>query len=354
MRKVLIISYVPPYNRQGYDLAESLRNSGFSVRLFQQDGEDNAEKQIKGIKIIRAHGFFHKVHSLHNFLAFFFNTLFFSKQIVICVGRPMLVLGAIYKIVFGAKLIWYSLEFTNLRWLDRFIYRNCVSGYIDVEENRQRAIFNQYGDKSAALVIYNMPHYMDEVIGGKLRSYLATKYKVQSDEKLIVFAGSYQTYACPETMLAASKMFGQGRRLIMMLFGCPDDFKSDNDQCIIIPPVRGAEFYEWLKDADCALLPYEDECDFNVMNCSPQKIFDCFAVGIPFVVSDRPIARKLYSDLPSCCVFCDFTDPDDIVKKVNVAVDLKSEVSGKMIALHHSKYNYDNMSNSICELIEKV
>ena len=352
---ILIISYVPPYNRQGFDIAESLRSVGYDVRLYQMNGISDKSKNIIGVKCTKPHGAFHKFHMILNLMRFLFRTLFRKKDIVICIGKPMLILGGFYNIFFRSKLIWYSLEYSKLGALDRFVYQKCVSGYIDVEENRREAIFAEYGGKAKSLVCYNMPNLRTKsIIGGKLRNYLKKECGLIGDEQVIIYAGSYQSYACLDNIVKVSQSFDENRKLVLMMYGIPDHLKSLSKKCIVVPPVHGEDFYEWLSDADCALLPYESKDDFNVQNCSPQKIFDCYCVGVPYIASNRPLIRKCLAPYPDAGIVCDFTNIDDIKTKIETLLSSQLDRRTTMQTLHKERFNYGVFREKTESLINSV
>ena len=354
-KSILVISYVPSYNRQGYDFAACLRDAGYNVRLYQMNGVDDRQREVYGVRCVKPTGVFHKLKMLRNLLAFLVRTLFVGKSIVVCVGKPMLVLGGLYHVLFGSKLIWYSLEYSRLGLMDRWVYQSCVSGYVDVEEHRREAIFTQYGKKDASLVCYNMPHLLhDAIAGGRLRAFLRDKHGMTGKEKLVVYAGSYQKYACLENIVCASVSFPESWKLILMTYGLPGELGVGSKNCIVVPPVGGEEFYNWLADADCALLPYEDKEDFNVLNCSPQKIFDCYCVGVPYVASDRPIVKKVLACCPGAGAVCDFTCVNSIREAVIRVGEVKRRIGCKMQELHANRFNYDIMKSSFRDLIERV
>lgn len=354
-KSVLIISYVPNYNRQGYDFAECMRNSGYDVRLFQMDGITDAKTGVIGIKCIKPHGWFHKFHMLRNFVVFFFKTAFAKKDIVVCIGKPMLVLGGIYNKFFGSKLVWYSLEYSKLGCINRYVYQKCVAGYIDVEENRRIAIFAEYGEKQNSLVCYNMPHLHEKpIVGGRLRKYLKDTYGLSGDEQLIVYAGSFQGYACLDNIVRASRRFPTNRKLVLMTYGLPKELMNTASNCIVVPPVNGDDFYEWLADADCALLPYEDDEDFNVQHCSPQKLFDCYVVGVPYVASNRPLLRNVLGRCLEAGVLCDFKSSDEIVHAVNEILLRGNRPRNEMRRLHQTVFNYWEMSRSLEHMINAI
>ena len=354
-KSVLIISYVPHYNRQGYDLAECLKDAGYTVSLFQRDGLTDISRGVFGVRCIRPQGIFHKFHMIYNLFKFLLKTFFVRKQIIVCVGKPMLVLCGFYSFVFGSKLIWYSLEYSKLGAIDRFVYKHCVSGYIDVEENRRNAIFEEYGKKNISIICHNMPHLHSLPIkGGKLREYLKINHGIEGDTRLVIYAGSYQPYACLDNIVEASCCFDANIKLVLMTYCLPTKNNFFSANCIVVPPVQGDEFYEWLADADCALLPYEDKDDFNVMNCSPQKIFDCYLAGIPYVASNRPIIRQVLSIYPQAGVICDFTNVTDIVKGINEILSRVKNIKDDLFRLHHDKFNFGISKNKIIDLLESV
>lgn len=355
MKRVLVISYVPPYNRQGYDLASCLRGAGHKVCLLQMNGVSIPSKGVVGVKCYKPQGAFHKLIMVVNFVKFAVCSFFRQKQIVVCVGKPMLPLGGIYHFLFGSKLVWYSLEYLKLGRIERFVYRHCVSGYIDVEENRMKAIFTEYGEKKNALVCHNMPplHEMP-VKGGALRKYLQEKFGDVADKRLVIYAGSYQEYACLDRIIDASKGFDEDVRLILMAYGLPKEMQSLSHKCIVVPPVGGDGFYDWLADADCALLPYEDEADFNVRNCSPQKLFDCYVVGVPYVASDRPIVRVVMGRYKMAGVLCTFSTASEIHDKINEAIRLKTLAGDAMRRLHIEEFNYNRMAGGVERLVANL
>ena len=251
--------------------------------------------------------------------------------------------------------MWYSLEYSKLGSVDRYVYQKCVTGYIDVEENRRDAIFAEYGKPQNSIECYNMPHLHEKpILGGRLRGYLKDKCGLSGDEQLVVYAGSFQRYACLDNIVDASYGFSPDRKLVLMVYGLPDALKNSSPNCYVVPPVSGDGFYEWLADADCALLPYESNDDFNVMNCSPQKIFDCYVVGVPYAASDRPIVRKVLTAYPSCGLLCDFNNVDSIREIIDSAVCIRDKVSGRMRKLHSDKMNYDSLTGKLVAFLKSV
>ena len=343
MKNILIVTNLFGNNRQGYDLAECLRAAGHKVRLVQYTGTSDQVVGNVGVKFIKPHGCFSKFHVFINAWRIFAASLFCRKDIVVCIGKTNLFVCALYKMLFGSAFVYYALEYVPYGKVSASIVRNLVDKYIDVEESRLKRVMQDLGISKPAIVVNNMPMLTDrKPIGGLLKAYLKKNFSVKGDEKLVVYAGSYQKYACLENIVRASDSFPDNILLVLMVsWGLPSDMAHSTKHCKIVPAQQGDEFFDWLSDADCSLLPYEDKSDFNVENCSPQKLFDCYYVGVPYLGSRKPLIKKVLSKYPKAGILCDFTNIDQIVECVRRAITLKTvDVSTAMYELYRRELNY--------------
>lgn len=353
MKNVVIISYVQPYNRQGYDLNNTLQKAGVRSCLLQTGGESCAASRVIGVRLTKPHGRFHKFHVLLNVLRLVFRSVFLRKDIIVCIGGPSLIIGGLYKKIFRCEVVYYALEYSNVHsCVDNWVLTKCIDKYIDVEENRCHRALREIGREDIPnLVIHNMPMLHGEVHGGALRQYLQEKYNVGPSAKIAIYAGSYQDYACLGQIVAAAKLLPDGYVVVLMAFGLPESLTRGSNNCYIVPPVRGDAFYDWLADADCSLLPYESESDFNVKNCSPQKIFDCYLAGVPYLASRRPIVLRTLEVYSEAGRTCDFNNPIEIAKGLVAVCDLHAHVKGEMIRLHGERFNYEGRGKDIVRFI---
>lgn len=353
-KSCVILSSLFAYNRQGFDLADCLRKAGLSVRMIQFDTVDDPQRGVYGARFSRPKKPFNKLIVLLNLTRFLMRSFGCGKDVVVCIGMTTLPLGALYKVVFGSRLVYYATEYLLYRPFVARIVRKQVDRYIDVEEHRRERIFSELRLKQPWLIVQNYPAVISKIPqGGSLRKYLGENFGVPAHRKLVVYAGSYQTYSCLENLVEASREFPDDVDLVLMLsWGVPNSFKSDSPHCHIVPGCQGGEFFNWLADADCALLPYEDEADFNVRNCSPQKLFDCFAVGVPFIASHRPIVLDVMKACPRAGLLCDFSDVASIREMVKKGVGLKTTaLSSEMRKLHLSKFNYEAQSRAVVDFV---
>lgn len=354
MSNVLIICNLFGNNRQGYDLAQILRESGCRVRLVQYADTSEPEIGNFGVKYTKPRGVFSKFHVLFNLLRIFFRGLTARRDIVVCIGRPLLVDAAILARLSRSKLVYYSLEYVKYTKIQSLVIRYCVNRLIDVEEFRLRRMIDDFHLNIPTMVMYNLPILSNQPCSqGKLRRYLVSEKGLKGTEKLVLYAGSYQSYACLEKIYAASEKFPDDVVLVYMVArGLPNRCNKDTEKCKIVPAQSGQEFFDWVSDADCLLLPYETDDDFNVKYCSPQKLFDCYRVGVPYIASDRPLIRKIHVEYPEAGIFCSFRDIDSIVESVTKGVVLKTvDVTGKMEKMYREKYNYSRHKDRLVDFI---
>lgn len=354
MVNVLIICNLFGNNRQGYDLAQILRESGCRVRLVQYADTSEPEIGNFGVKYTKPRGVFSKFHVLFNLLRIFFRGLTARRDIVVCIGRPLLVDAAILARLSRSKLVYYSLEYVKYTKIQSLVIRYCVNRLIDVEEFRLRRMIDDFHLNIPTMVMYNLPILSNQPCSqGKLRRYLVSEKGLKGTEKLVIYAGSYQSYACLETIYAASEKFPDDVILVYMVArGLPNWCNQDTEKCKIVPAQSGQEFFDWVSDADCLLLPYKTDDDFNVKYCSPQKLFDCYRVGVPYIASDRPLIRKIHAEYPEAGIFCSFRDIDSIVESVTKGVVLKTvDVTGKMEKMYREKYNYSRHKDRLVDFI---
>lgn len=353
MKRYLIAAFSLGYNRQGSDLAELLRSHEADVALLQLETKTDPKRQIFGVRWNKPTGRFHKVTTLLNAFRFFRALFSHRCDTLICIGDQSLVPCALYKLVFRVELIYYCLEYSaNRSALKKAVIGKCLDKFIDVEENRLALATREYGIAVPTCVVYNMPHLTDNVRGGALRQHLKERFGIVDSAKLVVYAGSFQRYAMLKEIVVASRQFPDSTYLVLMAIGLPDELKSLSPKCLVIDPVGGPAFYDWLADVDCSLLPYETENDPNVQFCSPQKIFDCFAVGVPFLASRRPIIEKVLSYENDAGRFCDFTQVEDIVRGVKDVLALNRSAASRMKELHMTTLNYDCKAKEILSFVE--
>lgn len=340
---IIIISLIPSYNRQGRDLYSYLRIRGFAPWLLQYDCKDDRGRCQLGVHYIKPKGIFSKFYVLRHVLCGFLKVLSCSGDVVVAINQVSLWVGVLCRVFLGCRVVYYSLEYSRPSRLMRLLMRYCVNAYIDVEENRMQRFMRECRATLPSYVINNMPmHEAGKASGGLLKSFLERTISFQSDRKVVIYAGSFQSYAQLPLIIAAVEDLSKQLVLVLMTYNLPDGLKEKLPGNVVVAPCVANGFYHWLSDADLALLPYEDGFDFNVLNCSPQKLFDCYACGVPYLASNRPLIRKTLAVYPSAGRLVDFSNKQMISSVLLESLNMKTdECTSHMKALFDQRFHYE-------------
>lgn len=82
---------------------------------------------------------------------------------------------------------------------------------------------------------------------------------------------------------------------------------TDDGRVIFLGPLSNSALAEITPFADIGAIPYHG-VDLNNYYCSPNKLFEFIAAGLPFVCNDLPFLRSVV-DQYGCGVTVDFADP---------------------------------------------
>lgn len=350
---MIIVSLIPAYNRQGRDLFAYLCRQGRDPWLVQYGDCDERELHKLAVRYIRPCGVFSKFYVLRHILLGVRKILSCGRSDVIAINGVSLFAGVLCKLIRRRRLVYYSLEYSTPSPMMRWIMRHCVDVYVDVEENRRQRFLRECGATIPKCVVNNMPlQGAAKMNGGRLRAFLAKDYPLLRNRKIVIYAGSFQRYArLPLLIKVAGECAGQ-LALVLMTYNLPEDLKRCLPSNVFLAPCVADGFYDWLSDADLALLPYEDPSDFNVLNCSPQKLFDCYACGVPYLASARPLIKKTLSVYPSAGRLVDFTDAGMLKEMLQHSLDLKTEAcSSAMKALFATQFHYEAQADKLMSLL---
>jgi len=342
-------------NRQMFDLNNVLNQRGFCSRLVISTPETIPPEFSNCIRVSYSQpgGSFSKIRVLRNLWALIRALIPIVPGTIVISSSVLLPVALLFKIVWHAKIVFYSTEtlaFNAPKWLLAY----CCSGIINVEENRQEVLSARMGYKPY-MVLYNMPFYRDfSLVKPCMRRHLVNAEMIRPDDKLVVFAGSNQRYSQLGKLVEWSQNFPDNWKLVLIGYGfegCWDPAKYK--RLIVLPVVNGHEFYNWYVDADIALLPYEDPGDVNVRFCSPQKLFDCIALGVPVLGSDRPLIRKIIGEI-GIGGLVDYTDRDAVMDGIKEILQKVSLEDRARIRTFHKKYCYDQFADKIATFIRDL
>jgi len=353
--KYLILSYCPVRNRQGFDLNNALLANEVQSWLIQLEALTDPMLHVTGISKPQSSWLWKwRIASKVIRLKMLCSALFFRHRVTIAINMPAILPAIVLKLIFHTKLVFYTLEFGHIDVLHKFLLRHFCDAVIDVEETRLQLILNTIDKKLPSMVMHNMPRRINtDKLAPRLREWLKLNSCVREGAFLAIYAGSYQKYCNLERLIEWAQDFPKGVYLILIMTEVPDHLREiAGESTVFVPSLRHEELYNWLVDGDVALLPYEDNSD-NVRYCSPQKLFDSLACGVPFLGSRRPLIQKI-ADKYKCGITIDFNNKKEFLDSICWFIEQPLAVMRERAKQAHCHENYDSMMPQMISFLEKI
>jgi glycosyltransferase involved in cell wall biosynthesis len=123
-----------------------------------------------------------------------------------------------------------------------------------------------------------------------------------------------------------------------------------------VPP---GELLDWVAGADVDVIPLQHST-LNHWLCTPNKLWESLAAGVPVVVSDFPAMRPIVLDDPSGALgaVCDPADPTSIADAVRAIVDrtpeARDELRRRCLEAAHERWNWEHESATLIELYAEL
>jgi len=344
----LILAYCPIRNRQGIDLNELLNSRPwqFQSKLIQLGMGNDGERKIIGIPMSpEISGWRLRFMSRWARLQMFVKGFKIPHHVVVALNIPSLLPAVFLKLFFKSKLVFYSLEYHVVSPLNRMLLRRFCDAIINVEETRCELLKKQIGKSTPSTILHNVPRFVEwDQLTPKLRKWLIENKQFSGDEFLAIYSGSYQKYSNLEAILEWAQEMPKQAWLIMMLTEVPERLaKKRYEKTILISAKSHADLYHWLVDADLSLLPYESDDD-NVRYCSPQKLFDALACGVPVLGSRRPLIEKVV-DKYHCGLTIEFKSKNEFLQAIEWFTCQSRPAMRQRAREGHHEYNYRNYSD---------
>ncbi len=91
----------------------------------------------------------------------------------------------------------------------------------------------------------------------------------------------------------------------------------------LLDPIPPSDLLPWVASADVGAMPMPP-ATLNLYLSTPNKLFECLAAGVPVVVSDFPVVRRIVVDDPAGPLgrTCEATSPGDVARALHEIVDL--------------------------------
>jgi glycosyltransferase involved in cell wall biosynthesis len=127
----------------------------------------------------------------------------------------------------------------------------------------------------------------------------------------------------------------------------------------VLPAVSQEGLPEWVASADAGVMPIQGSPLSHRLS-TPNKLFECLAVGTPVVVSDFPDMRGIVVDDPDGPLgeTCDPTDPVSIGESIRRIVDLDpaayADLRRRCLKAAHERWNWETEAEKLVALYEDM
>jgi glycosyltransferase involved in cell wall biosynthesis len=275
---------------------------------FAEEGLPLTEK--KGDKIfihrilINSNSMENKFARYLNFIKFFIKTLFsvtkIKANIVNCHGLHVLPIGVLLKFFTKSRIIYDAHELETevkgskgiVRFLIKVIERICMP-FVDELIVVSDSIGEWYKKKyrlEKFTAIYNIPN-QDKSIVDRSRSIFREVWQINANDILFIYQGVLSE---PRGVIDILNTFLQAPSHLHIVFMGEGPLKKIikdasglNSNIHFHPYVNPSDILNYTRGADVGIHIIKNTC-LNHYYCLPNKIFEYFMAGIPFIVSDFP------------------------------------------------------------------
>lgn len=234
----------------------------------------------------------------------------FEPDIVHIHDHLALSAASMYKDAFGCPIIWdaheiyedlASIEKDRAEVNSRIIRENVphVDGFITLNQSIADFYREKYTDLPAAVLL---PNAVERVAQTSYDGRLHEKAGLKPDQKILLFQGGYSPHRGIPALLEASNLLLEGWSLVFMGWGKLEaeirgyaDADSDRPEgrarVAMVPSAPHDELLKWTAGASLGTIPYENT-GLNHLYCSPNKLWEYPAAGVPILASDMPEMKK--------------------------------------------------------------
>jgi glycosyltransferase involved in cell wall biosynthesis len=187
------------------------------------------------------------------------------------------------------------------------LYRNAEAALIPLAEmvttvNRSIAdeMHVRYGIPTPR-VILNTPDTGGTPVPLPKTDILRQALSLGSEKMILLFQGSLSLNRNLENLVQAME-YVKSEDVVLVLMGPGDAKRAElmeiakdrrllNDRVVFHPAVPQSQLLTYTASADFGIIPYPD-IDFNTLHCTPNKLFEFTAAGVPILANDLPELRR--------------------------------------------------------------
>lgn len=296
----------------------------------------------------------------------------FEPEIVHIHDHLALAAAGQYKETFNCPIIWDAHEiYEDLASIEevravvnaRIIRQNVrhVDGFITLNQS----IADFYRDKYPALPpAVLLPNAVERVAQTSYDGRLHEKAGLKPDQRILLFQGGYSPHRGIPALLEASRHLDERWTLVFMGWGkledqireyadAETDRPEGRPRVAMVPSAPHDELLTWTAGADLGTIPYENT-GLNHLYCSPNKMWEYPAAGVPILASDMPEMKKKIEQYDIGLTVGRQLEPLEIASEVNAQSDYDLTRMRQNCATYAAAESWQNYEKRLTQLHARI
>lgn len=292
----------------------------------------------------------------------------YSPEVVWAVDLPMLPVGYKLSRRVEAQLIydsheWYAEQgfskFEKRRWekMEAYFIRACDC-VMTVNASIADVLKQHHGLRNVAVIQNAVPLYTARKTDKRWHDI----FKLPSEYKILLFQGGLLTGRHLEALVASMQFVQRSNIVIVILGDGPLHAKLQNicrslaltKRVYFHPAVSQDVLLDYTQAADGGIIPYQATC-LNSYYCTPNKLFEFIAAGVPVIASDFPEIRQIVKRY-NLGLVGDLSTPIKLATQIERFFHCEED-SAKWrhnIAMNQERFSWENESKKLIEIIARV
>lgn len=215
------------------------------------------------------------------------------------------------------------------RWSTRVAqhyYSGKLDGFITVNDSIAQTMNERYPKLPPAVVVRNATKYVDGRVEYDGRLHRAAQ--LADHEKVLLYQGGFSRHRGLDVLVRAAPLLPDGWVLVMMGWGTMESqlraiasAVDPNGRWIrFVPSAPQEELAHWTAGGSIGVIPYENVC-LNHWFCTPNKLWEYPAAGVPILASPFPELRKVVETNDIGLLLSDPPTPQNIAQVVASVTD---------------------------------
>ncbi len=184
--------------------------------------------------------------------------------------------------------------------------------------------------------------------------------------RLILYHGALGPDRGIEQLVAALSQPGLAESHLVLLgfgdvgrLGIKPGAPGAQERVHVLQAVPPMELLDWVAGADVDAMPLQ-RSSLNHWLCTPNKLWESLAAGVPVVVSDFPVMKRIALDDPSgrLGAICSPADPASIAGAIESIIRLPARerraIRARCLAAAHDRWNWEAESARLIELYDSL